>query len=199
MAAESRSVSVLIVDGDLAIRRMIAAILEQAGFRAYTEDDGRREYAVIVRDVNLTPGKRDDALQQLAATAPEVLRRTIVLTTAPARAAKTIRGVFAIIGKPFDLDDLVDAVTRCAGTPLKLDAVRRFVSSAPSLQRVLSVPATCEREAILRAEMRRTIGELSATLGEAAQIEASNQRAAVFRGASIVAARLAATTSRHDH
>ena len=182
MAAESRSVSVLIVDGDLAIRRMIAAILEQAGFRAYTEDDGRREYAVIVRDVNLTPGKRDDALQQLAATAPEVLRRTIVLTTNPRRAkSPSFQNVFAIIGKPFDLDELVDAVTRCAGTPLKLDAVRRFVSSAPSLQRVLSVPATCEREAILRAEMRRTIGELSATLGEAAQIEASSKRAAVFR------------------
>ena len=150
MPSESRSASVLVIDSDAAIRRLIAAILQQAGFRAYTEEDRGRDYAVIVRDVNLTPGARDGSLQQLEATAPEVLRRTIVLTTAPARASKAIRGVFAILGKPFDLDELVDAVKRCAGTPLKPDSVRRFVSNVPNLKRELSVPVTCEHGAVLR-------------------------------------------------
>jgi DNA-binding NtrC family response regulator len=207
MAPDSRGGSVLIIDPDAGIRRLIGGVLEHAGFRTVGVDDLQSAatmlqtstFAVIVRDLNLTPAARRRSLQQLAATAPEMLRRTVVVTTAPARAETVLAAgaVFAIVGKPFDIENLVSAVRACARgsepeieASVKLDSLQRFVRSVPNLQRVLSVPVSCQREAVIRSEMRRTLGVLSATLLEAAQVEASGTRAAVLRAASTVASRL---------
>jgi CheY-like chemotaxis protein len=220
----SRGTSVLIIEADDSIRRLIATTLERAGFRTSSAKDGwpsgETEHAVIVRDVNLRPPGRERALEEVAAVAPELLRRTVVTTTAPARAAKAIGAgrVFAVISKPFDLDELVSVVTRCAnssrrtrakrsrkevepapapdlGPSGEMESVRRFVTSVPSLRQVLSVPVATQAEATLRAEMCRTIGALSVTLNDAACVETSLTRVAVFRAASKVAERLASTTS----
>ncbi|HYC60100.1 MAG TPA: hypothetical protein VEK79_11105 [Thermoanaerobaculia bacterium] len=206
----SRHASVLIVDSAASIRQLIAIALDHAGFRTCVVEDFAAlapgdvsQFAVIVRDVNLTPGGRERALRELDRTAPEVLRRTIVTTTAPAaRATKAIGSdrVFAIIAKPFDLGQLVDTARTCAGTPAELDSLKRFVRSVPSLEDLLSVPVVSQREAVLRAEMRRTMRALSVTLADAAQIETSSTRATVFSAAAMVAARLAGTAaSRRDH
>ena len=80
---------------------------------------------------------------------------------------------------------------------LNLETVRRFVSTVPSLHGLLSAPVVSAREAMLRTEMRRTIGALSAALDDAAQGEASPERAAVFCAASTVAAQLA-TQATHE-
>ncbi len=216
----SRAPSVLIIEADDTIRRMIAVTLEHAGFRTSSMKDGGPtgdpEYAVIVRDVNLRPAGRERALEELAATAPEVLRRTVVTTTASPRAAKAIGDgrVFAVLCKPFDLEDLVSIVSRCAnssrparaarsrkggepeaGPAMEMASVRRFVSNVPRLQQVLSVPVTSAAEAALHAEMRRSIGALSVMLDKAARTETSRTRVAVFRAASKIAARLASTTA----
>ncbi len=177
-------------------------------------------FAVIVRDLNLSTAERRRTLQQFSTTSPELLRRTIVMTTAPARAETVVAPgtVFAIVRKPFDIDELVDAVRACARgsreadratarpTPsprrsresepqtdasVKLDSLQRFVMSVPILQHLLSVPVGGQQEAALRAEMRRTLGALATTLTEASHVEASRSRAAVFRAASMVAGRLA--------
>jgi hypothetical protein len=79
---------------------------------------------------------------------------------------------------------------------IELETVRRFVSTVPSLQRLLSAPVISAREAMLRTEMRRTIQALSAELDHAARAEASRSRAAVLRGASTVAAQLATQPPR---
>lgn len=217
----SRAPSVLIIEADDTIRRMIAVTLEHAGFRTSSVKDGETtggpEHAVIVRDVNLRPAGRERALEELAATPPDVLRRTIVTTTASPRAAKAIGAgrVFAVLCKPFDLEELVSVVSRCAnisrpaaravrgrkggepeaGPAMEMESVRQFVSNVPRLQQVLSVPVTSAAEAALHAEMRRTIGALSVTLDKAARAETSRTRVAVFRAASKVAARLASTTA----
>ena len=215
----SRGTSVLIIEADDSIRRLIATALERAGFRTCSAKDGwpsgETEHAVIVRDVSLRPPWRERALEEVAAAAPELLRRTVVTTTAPARAAKAIGAgrVFAVISKPFDLDELVSVVTRCAnssrrpharrgrkvepdsGSSPEMESVRRFVTSVPSLQQVLSLPVTSPAEAALQAEMRRTIDALSVTLNNAARVETCRARVVVFRAASRVAARLASTTS----
>lgn len=224
--------TVLIVEADDGIRQLIGTVLEHAGFRTAAADDvdsaapllETSKFEVILRDLNLAPGQRRRSLQQLAATPPELLRRTVVMTTAPVPAATALRdrAVFAIVGKPFDLQSLVNAVSECArgsleperggggGTPssrrprrsrrnepegdssIRIESLQRFVSSVRSLRHLLSVPVRSEREAALRAEMRRTLGLLSATLLDAARVESGRTRAAVFHAASTVAARLAA-------
>jgi DNA-binding response OmpR family regulator len=240
--ATSPEETVLIADGDPAVRGMIAAALQHAGFAVRVVEDAipllrESSYMVIVHDLDLAPPRREHSLRQLAAIPAALLLRTVVTTTAPAAAAKAIGGkkVFAVISKPFDLQELVATVTQCARrsreedgggkrrprssrTPkaadpdadpiARLASLEHFISTVPSLQRMLSRPVTSRREAALRSEMRRSVGTLSAVLGEAAREETSHTLAAVFRAASDVAAQLAAQSmhaahdaraSRHDH
>lgn len=100
-------------------------------------------------------------------------------------------------------DALIAMPAPSSETPVSMESLLRFATSVVSLQRMLSVPATTPREAALHAEMRRTLGALSATLDEAARVEASRRRAALFRVASTVAAQLAIPASiaatRRDH
>lgn len=198
--------SVLIVDADAGIRRLIGTALELAGFCTVAANDldsaaallATTKFAVIVRDLNLAPRASRRSLQQLEATTLELLRRTIVVTTAPAHATAAIATgtVFAIVSKPFDLENLVNAVRACARRSRETEAsvrpgsLQRFARSVPSLQHLLSVPVGGQREATLRAEMRRTLGTLAAKLTDAAHDEVSRTRAAAFRAASAVAGRL---------
>ena len=78
-------------------------------------------------------------------------------------------------------------------------AVERFVETIPRLRRLLALPAASDRELRLRAEMRRTIARLAATLHDAARAERKKSRAAVYRAAAMVAADLAATPVSRDH
>ena len=120
-------------------------VLEHAGFRTMAANDldsaaallATTKFAVIVRDLNLAPRVSSYSLQQLEATAPELLRRTIVMTTAVAeQAVKAVRPgtVFAIVIKPFDIENLVNAVQACARASREADrpAVRRAVRRTPS-------------------------------------------------------------------
>lgn len=233
MVPESHRPSVLIVDPDAAIRVLAEAVLKHAGFCTISAVDfdtaaaqfDISSFAVIVRDLNLASAASRRSLKPLTSTEPGLLRRTIVITTAAARAAAAVRAgtVFAIISKPFDVEELVEAVVACAGgsrdakrpspdEPARqesknLESLQRFVRNVPSLHDLLSVEASSEREAALRVQMRRTLGALSATLREAADVEASRTRAAVLRAASTVASRLAAVPApaliellaRRDH
>lgn len=209
--------SVLIVDADAALRCLIGAVLEHAGFCTVGADDldsaaallETSKFAVILRDLNLAPTECCRSLQQLRATALEVLQRTIVMTTTAARASTAVRigAVFAIVEKPIDIGNLVDIVRACArgsresdrreasepetDASVEIDSLQRFAMSVPSLEHLLSVPVAGPREAALRAEMRRKLGELAGTLREAANVEASRTRAGVFRAASTTATRLA--------
>jgi len=204
----SRTDSVLVIDGDRSHRRLIATVLEHAGFQVTAVEDASSaaefKYAAVVRDLSLSPAHRDRALASLLSTDAEVLRRTVITTTTVSRALWTIgpNRVFAVVSKPFDIDAFVDAVARCARDSrdhvpaVNLEAVRRFVSTAPSLQRLLSAPVHSGSEAALRAEMRHTIGDLSVGLDDAARVEASPARAAVLRAASTVAAQLAMQPAR---
>lgn len=78
-------------------------------------------------------------------------------------------------------------------------AVKRFVETLPSLQQLLALPAASDHELRLRAEMRRTIARLAATLHAAARTERKKSRAAVYRAAAMVAADLADTPVSRDH
>ncbi|HYH05985.1 MAG TPA: response regulator [Thermoanaerobaculia bacterium] len=145
--------SVLIIDADHAIGSMIASLLARAGFDTRVVRDIEAavpllesvRFDVIVRDLNLAPAARSQSLQQLEATAPELLRRTIIATTArnSALQSSATTTVFAILGKPFNVDELVTLVTACANNSpnegaeprgrgsLELETLQRFVPPRP--------------------------------------------------------------------
>ncbi|HEV7920709.1 MAG TPA: response regulator [Thermoanaerobaculia bacterium] len=208
---------VLIIDPDESIRKMMSAVLRRAGFatRSVGTLNGaalllsRTKVDAIVRDVNLAPAVRAEAMQQLAATAREILWRTVIATTSGPVDLTAIE-CFAVIRKPFDIDQLVRVVRACVErnrteehVTMDVQALQRFVSNAADLRRVFAAPTASPRELLLRSEMRRTILELSAALSEAARAEPSRTRAAAFQTASAVAAELVTrpmdAERRHGH
>jgi hypothetical protein len=154
---------------------------------------------------------------------PDLLERTVIATTAPERALRNpdAAQAFAVIAKPFNIDELVRVVGDCARRatgearaedsqadpppPVDLTELQRFVDNVPRLRHVLVGAGGCQRELLLRSEMRRAVRELSAAFAEAAKVETSGTRAAAFLAASMVADQLslsAAATrrvSRNDH
>jgi DNA-binding response OmpR family regulator len=111
---------ILVVDDDPNIRVTIQWALEEAGFRVETAADGiealeraaRVRPVLVVLDLRL-PGV-DGANVAIRLRADHGSPPPILLVTAEDRAASTARrvGAYAYLGKPFDLDDLVETVRR---------------------------------------------------------------------------------------
>jgi len=218
--------AVLIIDPDDSIREMIAAVLRRAGFTADCAAPGdlRKSqidagFDVIVRDVNLAPAARERSLQELACSAAQLLRRTVILTTSPAALQKH-RGIpapFAVLPKPFDVHVLVETVRECyerngrirgdGGSARKggddesaggvsLTGLRRFVGSIPTLRTLLSDEASSVPELLLRSELRRTALRLAHMLGEVSAGERDRSRAVMLRAAARVASEIAGAPPR---
>lgn len=212
---------VLIVERDEAVRTMVAALLRRAGFTTRGFADGEaigadveQSAAAIVRDVDLSARNRAAALEELERTPAEVLRRTVIMTTAPAAVVKNaaLAKAFAVVRKPFEVAALVDAVRRCSeqsrqhrvrgqhrgtdreeGSAARVDVARveRFLRSVPKLRALLGRESRTTHELLLGSEMRRTTLELAKVLYAAAQIERDRKRAAVLLGAALAAEELA--------
>ena len=188
---------VLIIERDDSIRRMIGVLLRRAGFRVHAVSDveaaegmlARETVDAIVRDVSPAP-------RAFSATPADVLRKTIIVTTAQ---AVDDAAVFAVVRMPFDVHELVRLVTACALLTreerlvprVSMASLQQFVSSVPSLRRALAGTQSSPYELLLRVEMRRAILELSDALHEASRTERNRTRAAAFLAASMVAAELA--------
>ncbi|HEX8252349.1 MAG TPA: response regulator [Thermoanaerobaculia bacterium] len=215
--------SVLIIDPDESIRQLIAVLLQRAGFwtecAAPTDVTSTlldRQFDVIVRDLNLELRTAALALQALEETAPGLLQQTVILTTGRASLLqqRTSARPFAIIRKPFDVNELVDTVRQCrdrsrrareergsapssadeelAGD-IDLGRLQRFIGTMPELRALLIDQTASASELLLRNELRRTSLELSQVLAEAATGERDRTRAAALRGAGRAAADLAGT------
>jgi DNA-binding response OmpR family regulator len=112
--------SILVIDDDPNIRLTIQWALEEAGFVVDTAADGTEALeqgpwvrpALVVLDLRLPGVDGMNVAAQLRADHGEAL--PILLVTADDRAAAVARriGAYAYLGKPFDLDDLVDTVRR---------------------------------------------------------------------------------------
>lgn len=123
MASRIASQPVLIVEPNARIRELIRALLEQSGFSPATTGDVEvadrlaRNFNVgaILRDLNLAPAVKDRTLKDLEATPSDLLKRTILMTTAVKAANGAIPSgtVFAIIEKPFDIEQMVKMVRAC--------------------------------------------------------------------------------------
>lgn len=123
MAAET--VSVLVIDDDAAIRRLLSTLLERAHAEVETVPDGRdalarlesRPYSVIILDLMMPTIDGFELLERVSQSKPELLKRIIVLTAASSKSLTNLHEdmqVWRVIRKPFDLEDLLSSVADCA-------------------------------------------------------------------------------------
>lgn len=132
MATEEQltAVDVLVVDDDQAIRAVLRAVLDEAGYTVYDAPDGRPalhrlqthpQGMVVLLDLNM-PGV--DGLAVLTAVAGDsrlAMRHRIILITAQpsrtlplAHAQLIAQHATAVLPKPFDLEDLLQTVAEAA-------------------------------------------------------------------------------------
>ena len=123
MAARS-SPHVLVIDDDPAIVQLFRALLGRAGFEIDTASDGASAwdlietngYEVIIMDLMMPRVSGFELLDRIAHQKPALLERIIVATGASRRQLSSFDAsrVHSLIRKPFDIDDLMSAASRCA-------------------------------------------------------------------------------------
>ena|SRR5436309_2549808 len=116
--------SVLVVEDDASIRRLVMMVLQRAGFQVEAAADGLEavlklgicEYDVVILDLMMPNLDGFVLIETLAANDPARLRRIIVTSAAsPAVIRERMKGTpFNVLPKPFDIDALVEMVRQCA-------------------------------------------------------------------------------------
>lgn len=111
----------LVIDDDIAIRRLVARILERRGFIVETARDGAEgieklaagAYDVIVLDLMMPRVNGAAVLKYLGEYHPAQLATVIVMSAFGASAAQLSPTPAAFLAKPFDVDALVHEVDEC--------------------------------------------------------------------------------------
>lgn len=110
----------LVVDDDEHIRELLRVLLENAGFVVDTLKDGieavalDKQYQVILLDMKMPIFDAGRLTDYWKMTDPAILRRVILLS-GYSRLANRDFGTYASISKPFDYQELLATVERCAG------------------------------------------------------------------------------------
>jgi DNA-binding response OmpR family regulator len=117
------TVSILVVEDDIAIRRLVRMVLERTGYRVDVASDGVEavlklgviEFDVIILDLMMPNLDGFTLIDTLAANDPSRLRRIIVTSAAsPAVIRERMKGrPFDVLPKPFDIAELSARVRAC--------------------------------------------------------------------------------------
>ncbi|HJT16856.1 MAG TPA: response regulator [Thermoanaerobaculia bacterium] len=118
---------ILVVEDDLAIRRLLKMVLTREGFRVEEAADGteavtklrQKEFDVIILDLMMPKLDGFEFLKLLAESEPSRLRRIIVTSAAsPSVIRERLRGApFDLLPKPFDIREIVERVRACIAQP----------------------------------------------------------------------------------
>lgn len=119
--ATSTHGSVLIADSDASIRGLLAAIVHRLGRRPVMAEDERvaaellsaQTFEAAVLDFRLAQRSGVELMQLVAETQPELVRRTVIITTGRVEREGALREVAAVLRKPFSLDELMKNLQRC--------------------------------------------------------------------------------------
>ncbi|MBK5260376.1 MAG: response regulator [Thermoanaerobaculia bacterium] len=121
--SESAKISVLVVEDDPAIRRLVKMVLDRAGYQVETATDGVdavlklgvAEYQAIILDLMMPNLDGFTLISTLARNDPEKLKKIIVTSAAsPGVIKERMKGQpFALLPKPFEITELLAAVKRC--------------------------------------------------------------------------------------
>src|SRR5437870_2354581 len=119
---------ILVVDDDPGIRLLLVTVLRRQGFRLLEARDGNEALAamrggradLVIMDLMMPDVSGWDVLRERAAD-PSLQRIPMIVVTAAASREVTAdladKNVYAVLGKPFDLDALLMAVTACLHDP----------------------------------------------------------------------------------
>lgn len=115
--------TILLVEDDEPTRALITALCSHIGIEIDIASNGahaldrirRRPYSALLLDLMLPGMNGFELLREVRACAPALLPRTIIITAA---SEVTLRdfdggGALALLRKPFDIGDLVDALRAC--------------------------------------------------------------------------------------
>jgi CheY-like chemotaxis protein len=122
-----RRFSALVVDDDPGLQGLFYTLLGRDGFSVDCAPNGRTafeylkrgSYSVILLDLMMPDVNGFELLDRLERDSPALLQRVIVMTGVSQQLVDSLdpRRVFAVIRKPFDIDDFVRAARRCAMEP----------------------------------------------------------------------------------
>jgi DNA-binding response OmpR family regulator len=114
--------TILVVEDDEPTRVLITALCRRAGIDVEVAADGvhaldlirRRPYAALLLDLMLPKMNGFELLREVRACAPALLSRTIIITAASDLTLRDFDGggTLALLRKPFDIADLMDALIR---------------------------------------------------------------------------------------
>ena len=115
--------AVLVVEDDMAIRRLVKMVLAREGYRVELAGDGLEavlklglvEYDVIILDLMMPNLDGFTFMSTIAENDPDRLRKIIVTSAAsPGVIAARMKGKpFDLLPKPFDINELVSRVRAC--------------------------------------------------------------------------------------
>jgi two-component system response regulator MprA len=116
-------VGILVVEDDVAIRRLVKMVLTREGYSVEMAGDGLEavlklglsDYDVIVLDLMMPNLDGFEFIATIAANDPSRLKRIIVTSAAsPVLIAERLHGLpFDVLAKPFDIDELAASVRAC--------------------------------------------------------------------------------------
>lgn len=116
--------SVLVVDDDPGLQGLFTTLLTRDGFSVDCAVNGRQafeylkrgSYVVILLDLMMPDVNGFELIDRLERDSPWLLRRVIVLTGAAQRVVEGLdpKRVWAVIRKPFDINELMAATKECA-------------------------------------------------------------------------------------
>lgn len=123
---EAAQKEVLVVEDDIAIRRLVTMVLKREGFVVDAAADGVeavlklgiREYDVIVLDLMMPNLDGFTFLATMHENQPALLQKIIVTSAASPAVirARLTNQPFALLPKPFDIGDLLAAVRSCVAS-----------------------------------------------------------------------------------
>jgi len=111
-----------VVEDDGAIRTLIKFLVQRENWSADDVSDGaealdriqNNQYDAIVLDLMLPGLSGETILAEVRRSLPSHLYRIVVVTASPGFAQKVdTSGVGAVLIKPFDIEQLLDALRRC--------------------------------------------------------------------------------------
>ena len=117
---------ILVTEDDASILRLVTAILRRAGYEVDTVTNGRdalerierTPYDVLVLDLMMPGSSGFDVLARLQVTDPHHKFVIIMSAASIDIVAKAVNSnVFAVLRKPFEIDELTAAVRGCIALP----------------------------------------------------------------------------------
>jgi DNA-binding response OmpR family regulator len=119
----SSECSILIVEDDPSIRRLVRTVLLRQGYKVEIAADGMEalsklglaDYDVIILDLMMPNLDGFSFLIAMSRSTPERLKRVIITSAAsPAMISDRLRGIpYDLLPKPFDIHELITRVRSC--------------------------------------------------------------------------------------